>query len=141
MQNPKTSLRRLYFRLKHDYLSPDNIIFVVAIIMCGFWTFSSITAMSRNWELSQAIAARSRELERLKLEVETMELENAYYSSAEYAELSARSKQNKKLPGENLVYLPENSESAREKYKPSSETSAPAPPSNFSQWMSFLFGI
>lgn len=141
MSSLKQDLRRFYFHLKHYYLSRDNIIFFVAILLCAFWTYSSISAMSRNWELSQKIATRSRELALLKLEVETMELENEYYRSDEYAELSARAKQNKKLEGENLVYLPENSETAKNKYKPDATAATVAEPSNFSQWMSFLFGV
>lgn len=96
--------------------------------------------MSRNWELSQKITTKRRELELLRLEIETIELENDYYRSAEYQELSARAKEDKKLEGENLVYLPENSETAKNKYKSSPENETAAEPSNFSQWMSFLFG-
>lgn len=96
--------------------------------------------MSRNWELTQAIATKERERDLLQLEVDTAKLENLYYSSAEYEELSARAKQNKKLEGENLVYLPENSETAKNKYK-ETKTELASEPSNFSQWMSFLFGV
>lgn len=142
MEKFKTRLRRLYFRIKHDYLSFDNIVFVVAITACFFWTYSSLSATSRNWELSQKLAARKRELALLELEIETMELENAYYRSAEYQELSARAKQNKLLEGEHLVYLPENSEAARSKYgQVSTEVASTSGPSNVSQWMSFLFGL
>lgn len=142
MENFKTRLRRLYFRIKHDYLSFDNIVFVVAITACFFWTYSSLSATSRNWELSQKLAARKRELALLELEIETMELENAYYRSAEYQELSARAKQNKLLEGEHLVYLPENSKAARSKYgQVSTEVASTSEPSNVSQWMSFLFGL
>jgi len=70
-----------------------------------------------------------------------MELENAYYRSDEYAELSARAKLNKQLDGENLVYLPENSETAKNKYKTDDSETAASEPSNFSGWMSFLFGV
>ena len=97
--------------------------------------------MSINWELSQKIATKSRELERLDLEVKTIELENIYYASEEYQELSARAKQNKLLEGEHLVYLPENSEAARTKYDKITSADPIAEPSNFSQWMSFLFGF
>ncbi len=142
MENLKTKLRRFYFRIKHDYLSFDNIVFFAAIAACFFFTYDSLSATSRNWELSQKLSTRKRELALLQLEVETMELENAYYRSAEYQELSARAKQNKLLEGENLVYLPENSEAAKRKYdeKPEETVEMPAP-SNFSQWMSFLFGL
>ena len=142
MEKIKTRIRRLYFRIKHDYFSFDNVVFFIAIAACFIWTYSSLSAMSRNWELSQKISARKKELALLEYEVEVMELENAYYRSAEYQELSARAKQNKMLEGENLVYLPENSETARNKYETETEdASTPAEPSNFSQWMSFLFGI
>ncbi|MBQ7802611.1 hypothetical protein IJ380_02005 [Candidatus Saccharibacteria bacterium] len=141
MSNLKRELRRLYFRLKHDYFSFDNVVFFVAIVLCFFWTYSSISAMSRNWELSQKIATRRSELELLNREVQILELENAYYRSAEYQELSARAKQNKKLEGENLVYLPENSEAAKKKYDTLAVAEEVVEPSNFSQWMSFLFGV
>lgn len=140
MNKLKTSLRRLFYRLKHDYFSFDNIIFVVAILLCFFWTYSSIVAMSRNWELSQKIATKEREKALLELEVATIELENEYYKSVEYQELSARAKEDKKLEGENLVYLPENSETARNKYKIAANEAKNEEPTNFSQWMSFLFG-
>lgn len=142
MEKLKTKFRRFYFRIKHDYLSFDNIVFFVAIAACFFFTYDSLSATSRNWELSQKLATRKRELALLQLEVETMELENAYYRSPEYQELSARAKQNKLLEGEHLVYLPENSEAAVKKYdeKPAEADETPAP-SNFSQWMSFLFGL
>ncbi|MBR3256895.1 hypothetical protein IKG02_01225 [Candidatus Saccharibacteria bacterium] len=139
MQKLKTKLRRVYYRLRHYYFSADNVIFLLTIVLCVVWTGSSISAMSRNWELSQKIATKSRELERLDLEVKTIELENIYYASEEYQELSARSKENKKLPGENLVYLSENSETAKNKYKEAPEAEKIEEPSNFSQWMSFLF--
>ena len=141
MEKYKTKLRRAYFRLKHDYLSFDNVVFFVAIAACFFWTYSSLSATSRNWELSQKLSARKRELALLQLEVEAMEVENIYYRSAEYQELSARAKQNKLLEGEHLVYLPENSEAARNKYDKITSADPIAEPSNFSQWMSFLFGF
>lgn len=142
MPNLKASLRRLYFRLKHEYFSFDNIVFFIALGLCFLWTYSSISAMSRNWELSQTLATKRRELELLDLEVKTYELENLYYRSEEYQELSARAKLNKKLEGENLVYLPPNSEAAKSKYASSAaDQTAVVEPSNFSQWMSFLFGV
>ena len=143
MDKIRTEIRRFYFRIKHDYMSFDNIIFFVAIVACVFWTYSSLSATSRNWELSQKLDARQKELTLVKLEVEASEVENAYYRSAEYKELSARAKQNKQLPGENLVYLPANSEAALNKYNTQSDDTSEEDekPSNVSQWMSFLFGV
>ena len=142
MEKFKTRLRRFYFRIKHDYLSFDNVIFFIAIAACIAWTYSSLSATSRNWELSQKLATKNMELSLIRYEVDNLELENDYYRSAEYQELSARAKQNKMLEGEHLVYLPANSETALAKYDANTNDSAETvAPSNVSQWMSFLFGI
>ena len=139
MNKLKTNLRRLIFKLKHEYFTFDNILVLAAIVLCFFWTYGSIAAMSRNWKQTEIIETKKKELALLELEVDTLKLENEYYNSEEYQELSARAKQNKKLEGENLVYLPENSIEAKSKtYK--KEKVPEKEPSNFSQWMSFLFG-
>ena len=140
MEKLKTNLRRFYFRIKHDYLSFDNVIFFIAIIACFFWTYSSLSATSKNWELSKKLAERKNELSLLELEVSTLELENAYYRSVEYQELSARAKLDKALEGEHLVKLPENSEAAKNKYDSTETETESEDPSNFSEWMSFLLG-
>lgn len=108
------------------------------------WTWGSISAMTRNWTLSQELIERERQKALLELEVETLELENEYYHSNEYKELSARKYQNKKLPGETMIYLPANSEAAKAKHNNINNTdSAVDTPqlANFEQWMAFLFGI
>lgn len=95
--------------------------------------------MSRNWELSERLNTEKKSLELLKVEVELAELENEYYKSEEYQELSARKYMNKKLPGENMVYLPENSEEAKNKYKDVEPETKEKTYSNFEKWMNFLF--
>lgn len=96
--------------------------------------------MSRNWELAERVVTADKNRTLLQIEVETMELENEYYKSAEYQELAARHFQNKKLPGEDLVYLPANSDYAKNKHKDNT-LAVQQTPSNFAQWMKFLFGI
>ena len=91
-------LRRFAFKLKHEYFTFDNILIFVAVILCLFWTYGSISSMSRNWKLASDFETRKKELALLNLEVETLELENDYYRSDEYKELSARKNQNKKTP-------------------------------------------
>ncbi len=131
--------RRFSYRFKHDFLTSDMLIISIAIILCLLLTSSAISALTRNWELSQRYESRRRELAVLSLEVENLALENEYYKSEEYQELAARAKQNKLLPGETLVYLPDNSEYAREKHQTVSVTEE-ASVSNFRQWLAFLFG-
>ena len=140
MNKIKSSLRRFRYYLKHNFLTIENVVFCIAIIMCLVWTYQSIEAMSRNWELIDRLNAERQALNLLNVEIEVAEIENEYYGSAEYQELAARRLANKQLPGENMVYLPANSEVAKSKHQtvPVSATEEPAK-SNLEQWMSYLF--
>ena len=132
-------LRRLKFKLNHDFFTVENVVLGLAIVLCLVWTFQSIKAMSRNWELSEKLTAERKTLELLKVEVEAAELENDYYKSDEYQELLARKQLDKKLDGENMVVLPENSEMAKNKYKNSTTEVVEKKYSNAQKWMMYLF--
>ena len=137
----KSSLRRIKFKLKHDFFTVENIVLVVAIGLCLVWTYQSIAAMSRNWELSERLTEERKKLELISLEVEATELTNEYYKSNEYQELMARRNLDKKLSGENMVVMPENSETAKNKHKDELRAIAVEEPeySNFEKWMMYLF--
>lgn len=138
IDSTKTKLRQTLYFLKHNVFVSDNAIILIATGICLFLTYNSINAMSRNWSLSEQLAADQKNKQLLSIEIETMELENEYYKTEEYQELAARSLANKKLPGENLVYLPANSDYAKNKHKEVSvETTHEV--SNFEKWMRFLF--
>ena len=139
MSGVKTRLRKLKYVMKHDFLTIENIVLAIAIILCFVWTFQSIRAMSRNWELSEKLTAERKELELLEIEVEAAELENEYYRSEEYQELLARRELDKKLEGENMVVMPENSEKAKNKYKNVATEIVERKYSNFEKWMMYLF--
>lgn len=145
MSELKTRIRKAQYWLKHDLFVFDNIIIIVAAIFCLIWTWGSISSMSRNWTLAEELMNQQREKALLELEVDTLELENEYYRSAEYQELAARKYQNKKLPGETMIYLPDNSEAALNKHKQTATDDSPALAdaslSNFEQWLAFLFGM
>ena len=139
MSGVRTKLRQFKYKTKHDFLTIENVVLAIAILICFIWTFQSIKAMSRNWELSEQLTAEKKELELLEIEVEAAELENEYYKSEEYQELIARRQLDKKLEGENMVVMPENSEKARNKYKGSTTEVVEKQYSNFEKWMRFLF--
>ena len=144
MDKLKIRTRQFIYHLKHDIFIFDNIIIIIAVAAGLYFTWGSISSMSRNWELASNLAAKQRELALTQLEVETMKLQNTYYQSTEYQELAARHLQNKSLPGETMVYLPNNSEAAQRKHSDEILTEADAlrtpEQSNFDQWMGFLFG-
>ena len=131
-------VRQWKYHLKHDYFSPENVVLFVAILFCLVWTYQSIVSMSRNWELSERLAAERRELKLIELEIEAAELENEYYKSEEYQELSARKYLDKKLEGENMLVMPENSQLAKNKYAVDETTIVDIEYSNFDKWVKFL---
>ena len=138
MNKIKTKFRKLGYHFRHDFFTVENVVFLGAIILCLVWTFQSIIAMSRNWELSEKLAAERRELKLIELEIEAAELENEYYKSEEYQELSARKYLDKKLDGENMLVMPENSEAAKNKYKKVEKVAAEVEYSNLEKWLRFL---
>ena len=139
MDGINSRLRRTNYKLKHDFFTVENIVLIVAIVLCLVWTYQSITAMSRNWELSERLMAEKKDLELLSVEVEAAELENEYYETAEYQELMARKHLDKKLEGENMVVMPENSEEAKNKYVEAAEEVKEVTYTNFEKWMMYLF--
>ena len=140
MNKIKTWLRRVKYYLKHDYLTVENVVLILAVVLCLVWTYQSIKAMSRNWDLSEKLTAEKKQLELLTVETEAAELENEYYRSNEYQELMARKYLDKQFPGEKMVVLPENSEEAKNKHAEVKEVVEEKEDySNFEKWMKFLF--
>ena len=70
MNKIKTWVRRARYYLKHDFLTVENVVLLFAIILCLVWTYQSIKAMSRNWDLSEKLMAENKELELLTVETE-----------------------------------------------------------------------
>ena len=95
--------------------------------------------MSRSWKLTERLSAEQKNLELLEVEVAALELENEYYKTAEYQELAARAKLNKKLPGENLVYLPANSDFAKNKHVIKVVETEKREYTNPEKWLNLLF--
>jgi cell division protein FtsB len=135
--------RRVKAKVKNEIFSPSHILIVLIPLYLLLLFFGSISNLSKNWQLQQETNEKHTELAYLTLQVENLELENQYYSSEEYQELAARRFQNKKLSGEKMVYLPDNSERARRRHKAASseERALLNEKSNLDQWLSFLFNL
>lgn len=139
MSEVKNKIRRAKYNLKHDFFTVENVVLALGIVLCLVWTYQSVVAMSRNWQLSERLAAERKELELLSVEVATAELENEYYKTDEYQELMARKHLDKKLAGENMVVMPENSEAAKAKDQNNDVQVTKKELSNFDRWMNYLF--
>ena len=138
MNRLRTKMCQIVYRLKRDYLTLNNVILVVALILCASWAWASIITMTRNWELEQKLITKQLAKDKLGLEIATMQLEQEYYLTAEYQELIARAKQNKMLDGETMIVLPKNSETAKNKFT-EDNTIIVQETSNFDSWVNFLF--
>ena len=138
----KDGLRSLKFKVTHYYLAlKENgslpVAIAVLVFLCLVW--GSVMSISRNWELSEILTREKGEKELMQASIDTMEMENAYYQTAEYQELLARKLLDKKLPGENMVVMPENSEEAKTKHEVVEEKRETREATNFEKWMMYLF--
>ncbi len=139
MDKLKTQLRRFSYFTKKDFLTIHNIATAAAIILGLVFTYNAVTATTRNWQLEQKLKERTLESAKLQIEVDTLTLEKQYFNTDEYQEIMARKKQNKMLPGETMVILPDNTEKARTKYT-DKDNKTEQKRSNFEEWLDFLFG-
>lgn len=138
MHKLKAGIRKLAYRVQHNLLSLNNIVEVIALVICLWFAFGTINAMSRNWSLKQKLQERKVELARLQVEVEKLQLEQQYFNTEEYRELLARSKGNKMAEGETLVILPRNTEDAINRHNDDNVVVTKRK-SNFEQWLDLLF--
>jgi len=115
-----------------------NIVAVVIIIAMFIWVWMTIVALNRNYDLEKQVQQGRLENEIQEIENENLKLQQIYYSTAEYMELSAREKLNKALPGEHLVILPETENSGV--VDTGVAVVQPDTRSNFEKWLEFLLG-
>ena len=133
----KLKLKRLIYRIQHDYLTLNNVVIAAAILIAMSWAWGSIESMQKNYELQRSIDNKRQQVEIEKLQVALLEYESKYYQSEEYQELTIRQRTGKGLPGEKQL-ITQSFESATPTQKLAS--SAKRTDSNFQQWMNFLFG-
>ena len=138
----KINIRRIYYRFRHEYLTLNNVVILVAFIIAANWVWGSLEMMQRNFSLQKELDDKSRQLIVAQLDTENAKLEQRYYKTDEYKELAVRQRLGLVTPGERVLILPPNSEAVKNadkvaEVKPSITV---IKTSNFNQWMNFLFG-
>lgn len=135
----KTTLRRWYYHVRHNYVTTNNIVVLVGLCIAASWAWGSVQAMERNYTLQKTVDNKRRELSLTKLEKQKLEFEQNYIKSDEYRELAAREKLGLVLPGEKVLILPPNTvgadEAARQSFVPRTVEQG-----NLQQWINFLSG-
>ncbi len=133
---------RAIYQLRYRFLTLNNIVIAAAFLIAGSWVWGSLSVMQRNYTLQQTLNRKNQELTLAELESRSLELEQAYYKTREYQELAVREKLGKGAPGEHVLILQRQSTKiptiSAVSHKPT--TSVNEQPSNFEQWMDFLFG-
>ncbi len=137
----KINTRRLYYRIRHQYLTLNNLVIGLAFMVAASWVWGSLGVMQRNYGLQKEVDLKRRGLLLAQLETRSLELEKRYYQTREYQELAVRQYLGLVLPGEKVLVLPPNSQAAKNVDAPAADKLATAVPvSNFRQWVNFLFG-
>lgn len=137
----KINIRKLYYHARHRYLTLNNVVIAVALVIGASWAWGSIEMMQRNYALQKEIDAKRRQQTLAGLEVQNLAFEQRYYRSSEYQELAMRDRLGLGNPGEKVLVLPPNSPAAKAADTQHKKRAAKlVPESNFQQWMGFLFG-
>lgn len=138
----KINIRRLYYHVRHNYFTLNNVVIGVAFLIAAGWVWGSLGVMQRNYDLQKDLDYKKRQLQLAELQTRSLELEGRYYKTREYQELAVRQDLGLVLPGEAVLVLPPNTQMAKEadKVVQTQVNVTPLIASNFTQWMNFLFG-
>ena len=143
MQKSKHSIniRKIIYKLRHKYLTFNNVIILAAFIIAAGWVWGSLEVMQRNYSLQREVDAKRRQLELVELQRDSLELQKRFYETDEFRELEARESLGLVMPGEKILILPKNSEAAKAADETVQVAVVARPTvSNFEQWLNFLFG-
>lgn len=117
--------------------SPGMLMIVgVAVFWLGFMTIT-IDVMNRNYRLQRQVDQGVLDNQVIEIQNENLRLEQAYYKTNEYLELSARALLGKALPGEHLVLLKRAEVADTNQGKTNQQFEQR---SNLDQWLDFLSG-
>jgi cell division protein FtsB len=131
---------RQVMRKVQEQLTLNNGVLLIAFLIGTSWVWSTVEAIQRNFRLQQQVDALSQQIAVHELENKSQALQNKYYQSPEYLELSARERLNKSAPGESVIILPANSVRPAPEADIQPKETPITSRSNFAQWMFFLFG-
>jgi hypothetical protein len=137
---PNINIRKIIYALRHKYMTLNNVVIVVAFLIAASWVWGSLTMMQRNYNLQKEVDYKKRQLELVELQRDNLDLQKRYYQTEEYQELSVRESLGLVRPGEKVLILPENSETAKNTDVPQSVVVATVQTTNIQQWINFLFG-
>lgn len=134
-----TNIQKIIYRLRHQFLTVNNVVIVVAFMIAASWIWGSLDMMQRNYSLQKDLDLKTQQLQLTQLQKENLEFQKKYYQTVEYQELAVRESLGLVRAGEKALILPPNTvtdegSAARVAAVPRAESS------NLEQWVNFLFG-
>ena len=138
----KINIRRIWYKIRNDYMNVNNVVIIVALMIAAGFVWGSLNVMQRNYKLQKELDDKARELLVVRLDNENAQLEQRYYNTSEYKELSVREKLGLAENGESVLILPKNSDEAKNADEELEISAIEIPKrSNFEQWLDFLTGV
>lgn len=130
---------RFILRLR-DVRFAGQLLFLVVVLLVSW---SGIKAIDANYTLQKQIAALQQQNDVQQLENTNLALQNDYYNSNQYLELSARQNFGLAAPGEKELVVPEPIALSYTVPEPKPETTRPADKSspytrNIQAWINFF---
>lgn len=124
----------IWRRLSLSGLVGVLVLFIVFSLVAG-----SVQAIQENFQRQLEVDKLRQEVALMKVEVETLQLQNQYYQTDEYLELQARDLLGLARPGEKVVILPPMKGAGSERQNQTAQGEVLLKNrSNFAQWLYFL---
>lgn len=140
----KNNLHKIPIQHFKDVRVLGLMVFGVLVLIASW---SGVSVIEANYELLQQISQLDQKNQVQQLTNNNLKLQNEYFNTDTYLELTARKQLGKGAPGETLILVPKDVALAHTKQLPAEakkETAKklntrPAYAKNFQDWMSFIF--
>ncbi|MGZ6005776.1 MAG: FtsB family cell division protein [Candidatus Saccharimonadales bacterium] len=130
-----------YVRRLEDVRYVGQLVFVVIVLLISW---SGIKTIQTNYGLQKQITALNQQNTLQKLQNDNLKLQNQYYNSDQYLDISARQNFSLAAPGEKEIVVPESVALAHTvdlEQAPKQETAKDKQPTyqrNFQSWVDFF---
>ena len=140
-QRYETPIKEYILSLR-DVRNVGSLAFLVLVLLISW---SGVKAIQTNYTLQQEVMQLQQENEVAKLRTSNQELENAYYNTPQYLEVTARQNFGLAAPGETELLVPKSVALAHTTPLPIDSVANPVAKhkplwqQNFEDWMDFFF--
>ena len=131
-----------FVRQLRDVKFAGQILFLIIVLLISW---SGVKAIQSNYGLQKQISALHQQNQVQQLENNNLQLQNEYFNSNQYLELSARQNFGLAAPGETELLVPKNVALAHTVTLPSTNTTVDKPSDkqptyqrNFEAWVNFF---